>query len=126
MSAADGVELTQLRDGMPDYLAAIVRLLKTDNLDLLSDHARSAWADVAREHGVTRVRIGFDISQLVHEFVVLRRVIADIVDRHADLAASKGMITDIIEAAIAAAVQAWMWTPATSRLAESRRKTSAS
>ena len=108
VSAAEGVELTQLRDGMPDYLEEMVRLLRTADLDLLSDHARSAWADVAREHGVTRVRIGFDISQLVHEFVVLRRVIADIVDRHADLAASKGLITDIIEAAIAAAVQAYV------------------
>lgn len=108
VSAAEGVELTQLRDGMPDYLAAIVRLLKAGDVDLLSDRARAAWADVAREHGVTRVRIGFDISQLVHEFVVLRRVIGDIVGRHADLAAGKGLITDIIEAAIAAAVQAYV------------------
>jgi signal transduction histidine kinase len=112
VSNAEGVELTQLRDGIPDYLAAMVRLLKAGDLDLLSGNARSAWADVAREHGVTRVRIGFDISQLVHEFIVLRRVIGGVIDEQADqqpdVVASKGLIADIIEAAIAAAVQAYV------------------
>src|SRR3982751_137892 len=69
---AHGGEFTQLRDGIPDYLSAIGRLLKQDELDLLAGRASSAWADVARQHGITRVRIGFDISQVIHEFVVLR------------------------------------------------------
>jgi hypothetical protein len=76
VAEAEGVELTQLRDGIPHYLSAMVSLLKQSKLDVLAGDASAAWADVAREHGITRVRIGFDISQLIHEFVVLRRVIA--------------------------------------------------
>ena len=99
VAKAHGVELTQLRDGIPDYLAAMVTLLKEADLDQLTAHARSAWADVAREHGITRVRIGFDVSQLVHEFVVLRRVISEIADSEPDLAASKELVSDIAAAA---------------------------
>src|SRR5688572_26185878 len=69
---SSGVELTQLRDGIPDYLAALVDLLHVKRGLELDRTARSAWEDVAREHGITRVRIGFDIGQLVHEFIVLR------------------------------------------------------
>jgi hypothetical protein len=108
VSQAKGVELTQLRDGMPDYLVAMVKLLEAADFDLLSGHATSAWAAVAREHGITRVRIGFDISQLVHEFIVLRRVIGEIADRDPELAAAKELVADIVEAAIAAAVQAYV------------------
>lgn len=114
---AQGVSLTQLRDGIPDYLTAMVKLLLAADLDLLDEHARSSWATVAREHGITRVRIGFDVSQLVHEFIVLRRVIAEIVDREPELAAAKPLIADIVEAAIAAAVQAYV----DARDAEGRR-----
>lgn len=108
VAKAHGVELTQLRDGIPDYLAAMVTLLKEADLDQLTAHARSAWADVAREHGITRVRIGFDVSQLVHEFVVLRRVISEIADSEPDLAASKELVSEIVDAAIAVAVQAYV------------------
>ena len=51
---AKGVSLTQLRDGIPDYLVAMVKLLEAADFDLLNGHATSAWADVAREHGITR------------------------------------------------------------------------
>lgn len=105
---AQGVELTQLRDGIPDYLAAMIELLRAGDLDLLSGRAKSAWVDVAREHGITRVRIGFDISQLVHEFIVLRKVIGEIAGRDPALLGSKELIADIVEAAIAAAVQAYV------------------
>jgi len=108
VSEAKGVELTQLRDGIPDYLVAMVKLLEAADFDLLGGHATSAWADVAREHGITRVRIGFDISQLVHEFIVLRRVIGEIADRDPELAGANALVTDIVEAAIAAAVQAYV------------------
>ena len=55
VAEAQGVELTQLRDGIPDYLSAMVRLLKEADLEQLTGNASSAWADVAREHGITRV-----------------------------------------------------------------------
>jgi signal transduction histidine kinase len=102
-----GVELTQLRDGMPHYLAAMVKLLKGADLALLDEKARTAWVDIAREHGITRVRIGFDISQLVHEFIVLRHVIGEIVDQEPPLLGAKQLLADIVEAAIAASVQAY-------------------
>ncbi len=108
VSRAQGVELTQLRDGIPDYLAAMVALLKAADLDVRNGRAKSAWVGVAREHGITRVRIGFDISQLVHEFIVLRQVIGEIAEREPDLAAAKELISDIVEAAIGAAVQAYV------------------
>jgi signal transduction histidine kinase len=105
---AQGVELTQLRDGIPDYLAAMVQLLCEGDVDLLNDRAKSAWVGVAREHGITRVRIGFDISQLVHEFIVLRQVIGELAERDRELATAKDLIADIVEAAIGAAVQAYV------------------
>jgi signal transduction histidine kinase len=108
VAKAHGVELTQLRDGIPDYLSAIVRLLKAGDIASLNGQASAAWADIAREHGITRVRIGFDISQLIHEFVVLRRVIAELADREPDLAASKELISEIVQAAIAVAVKAYV------------------
>src|SRR4051812_42810207 len=64
------IELTQLRNGIPDYLIGIATMLKDGKQPQESD-ARRVWQDVAAEHGVTRVRIGFDIGQLVREFVVL-------------------------------------------------------
>ena len=108
VAEAQGVELTQLRDGIPDYLSAMVRLLKDADLEQLTGNASSAWADVAREHGITRVRIGFDISQLIHEFVVLRRIISEVAGSDPDLPTSKSLISDIVEAAIAVAVKAYV------------------
>src|SRR6478752_4386140 len=55
-----GVELTQLRDGMPDYLIKLAALLR-QGAQSLDHRAMSAWSEIAREHGITRVRIGFDI-----------------------------------------------------------------
>src|SRR5688572_19897412 len=75
---AAGAELTQLRDGLPDYLDAMVDLLRRGNVDDISPLSQEAWSKIAQEHGVTRVRLGFDITQLVHEFVVLRHVIEDV------------------------------------------------
>ena len=103
-----GLSLTQLRDGIPDYLIALQRLLRGDDGDL-DPTGGAAWTQVAREHGITRVRIGFDISQLVHEFVALRQVIHEVaIERglsDADLAGAR--LADILDAAIAAAVRAY-------------------
>ena len=72
-------------------------------------NAREDWSKVAREHGVTRVRIGFDIGQLVHEFVVLRHVIhAVAAERGLTLTGPTAILADILDAAIAAAVQAYV------------------
>lgn len=113
-----GVELTLLRDGLPDYLAALGALLErsrssgADERNLVArtdDGPGAAWVRVAREHGITRVGIGFDIEHLVYEFVVLRQVIEEVVDEAAACAGRcHVLLTDIIEAGITVAVQAYV------------------
>jgi signal transduction histidine kinase len=103
-----GVELTQLRDGMPHYLAALARLLRGEE-GPADRHAGHAWEQVAREHGVTRVRIGFDIGQLVREFIVLRHVIREeVVERTGPGNGLEAILADLLDAAITASVQAYV------------------
>ena len=103
-----GVAITELRDGMPDYLRALVSLLSGGAEDLRGD-GKAAWSTVAREHGVTRVRIGFDISELVREFIVLRHVIRDVMIKHHLLTEGpESVLADVLDGAIGAAVQAYV------------------
>jgi signal transduction histidine kinase len=105
-----GIEATQLRDGLPDYLAALVELLTQDDAERSAEPpSKSAWWKVAREHGITRVRIGFDISQLIREFIILRQVIREVSEEDGKLEPSPEMLlADILEAGISAAVQAYV------------------
>jgi signal transduction histidine kinase len=104
-----GVALTQLRDGMPDYLLALVDLFQRSDGQTVDLRAQEAWARVAREHGITRVRLGFDIGQLVHEFVVLRHVIRDVAgERGTRMDSAEALLADVLDAAINAAVQAYV------------------
>ena len=105
-----GVELTQLRDGMADYLVALSNALRTEATgESLGERGESAWSKVAKDHGITRVRIGFDIGQLVHEFVVLRRVISEVARKHDPaFAASESPLTELVDSAIGIAVQAYV------------------
>lgn len=102
-----GVELTLLRDGMPDYLIELTKVLG-NGADPLDHRAESAWARVARDHGITRVRIGFDIGQLVHEFIVLRRTIQEVVREEDPSLGATDLLAELLEAAIAVAVQAYV------------------
>jgi signal transduction histidine kinase len=105
---ASTVEVTQLRDGLPDYLLSIVDLLEGGD-GLLAPSNTTAWQRVAREHGVTRVRIGFDIGQLIHEFVLLRDVICDVLESDGVRVEGPGkLLCEILDAAILAAVQAYV------------------
>jgi signal transduction histidine kinase len=99
-----GVELTQLRDGMPDYLVELAKALSESP----DQGGESAWSKVARDHGITRVRIGFDISQLVHEFVVLRRVLYDVVQQHDPEFSPDTDLTELVDSAIGVAVQSYV------------------
>ncbi len=109
IAGAPGVELTQLRDGMPDYLRALGSMLRGAREDRWEKRGRAAWSNVAREHGVTRVRIGFDINQLVHEFVVLRQVISEHARQcHCEAEGAQPLLADLLDAAIAASVQAYV------------------
>ena len=103
-----GVELTELRNAMPRYISELTNVL-LNGAESLDHRAGSAWSIVAREHGITRVRIGFDISQLVHEFIVLRQTIKEI-GRESDPAfpEAEALLPEILEPGIAVAVQAYV------------------
>jgi signal transduction histidine kinase len=102
-----GIALTLLRDGMPDYLLALTKVLGS-GAHPLERRAESAWSRVARDHGITRVRIGFDISQLVHEFIVLRRTIQEVAREEDPSLGPEDLLAELLEAAIAIAVQAYV------------------
>ena len=108
-----GVELTLLRDGMPDYLLELTKVLGS-GADPLDHRAESAWARVARDHGIIRVRIGFDISQLVHEFIVLRRIIQEVV-REEDPGARSGAVARRTASCCRTAAMIGSFTPVTTR-----------
>jgi signal transduction histidine kinase len=104
-----GVELTQLRDGVPDYLRALHRHL-VDGDHMGPDEAGAKiWSQIARGHGITRVRIGFDVDQLIHEFVVLRHTIEEVAMEHrVSSLESTRTLADLIDAAIIESVKAYV------------------
>jgi signal transduction histidine kinase len=116
------VELTHLRDGIPDYLAALTQLLMSGQTAAqLAEGAgaATAWAKIAREHGITRVRIGFDIEQLVREFIVLRQVICGVAEEHGlGGAGTEAVLSDVLDAGVRLAVKAYV----EARDFEARRK----
>jgi two-component system sensor histidine kinase BarA len=102
-----GVEPTALRDGMPDYLTALVKMLS--GREPLERTSQDAWKRVASEHGVTRVRLGFDIGQLIHEFILLRHVIRQVAgEQGLAQEAANSLLADILDAAIVVSVQAYI------------------
>jgi signal transduction histidine kinase len=71
--------------------------------------AEPSWSKVASEHGITRVRIGFNINQLIHEFIILRHVIREIVEEQGIVVEGpEAILADTLDAAIAAAVSAYV------------------
>jgi signal transduction histidine kinase len=99
---------TELRDGIDDYLTRLAGSLRAEG-NVLSEGTQ-AWKDVARGHAVTRVRLGFDISQLVHEFIVLRESMLEVfTDGGLRLDAEQtNYLATLIDAAIAVAVESYV------------------
>src|SRR6185369_4678877 len=60
--ARPGVSPTDLRDAIGEYLVELARAVRS--ADSAEQGGNAAWAHIAREHAVTRVRLGFDIDQL--------------------------------------------------------------
>src|SRR5262245_1785711 len=65
-AAGKQVDATDLRDSIGEYLIRLARAFRGPEAIEISGAA--AWSDVAREHAVSRVRLGFDIDELVREF----------------------------------------------------------
>src|SRR5689334_15881029 len=57
------VSMTDLKDGISEYIQRLADSL----LGVGSMHIKGAavWSDIAKEHAITRLRLGFDITQLV-------------------------------------------------------------
>lgn len=103
------VSRSELRDSMPEYLMRLADGLRAGGT--AEDEGSSAWGDVARAHAETRVRLGFDIDQLVHEFIVLRRVLFAVLDEEEGKCfdvRETGTVADLIEGASAAAVKSYV------------------
>ncbi len=99
------VSPSELRDAIPDYLMELARLLGSGS----AREGTESWARIAREHGTTRVRIGFDIDQLIREFVILRQTLRDVARAHGvAVEAADGMLADLIDDAIAESVRAYV------------------
>jgi signal transduction histidine kinase len=103
-----GVSPTDLRNAMPDYLDKLHDELLRNGITL-EESGSSVWVGIAREHALTRVRLGFDISQLVHEFILLRRVLQEVAQEEgAFLGKQEPILAELVEAAIAVAVQTYV------------------
>jgi signal transduction histidine kinase len=101
------VSLTDLRDAIGDYLERLAQALCGEAS--VEPGAEAAWRDVASHHALTRVQLGFDVYQLVHEFIVLRRTIDHVVGENSPLSENLGgLLAELIEGAIAEAVRSYV------------------
>jgi signal transduction histidine kinase len=102
------VSRTELKDAMPDYLRRIADALAADGH--AAREGSTAWAETARQHALMRSRLGFDIDELVREFVILRQVLFE-VTRDEGLepdARPFPRIADFLEGAISVAVRSYV------------------
>jgi signal transduction histidine kinase len=99
------VNPSELRDGIGDYLNNLADSLR--NSESAEIGGTDAWKRVAKEHAMTRVRLGFDIDQLVREFVILRRVAQEIAIDPSD-GLQIVLLADLIDAAIATSVKSYV------------------
>jgi signal transduction histidine kinase len=99
------VALTDLKDGIARYLERIVASLRASG-----NGGKHAWHDVASEHALTRIRIGFDIEQLMHELVVLKQTVTQVLREEGALSGvgTFERLTDIIDDAVTASVKSYV------------------
>jgi len=101
------VHPSDLRDGIDDYLTALVEKLRSRGP--VEDRGSDAWATIAREHALTRVRLGFDVSQLLREFVLLRRVVMEAAREEGVMNdAQTDRLVELIEGAVTEAVKSYV------------------
>jgi signal transduction histidine kinase len=107
---ASGIPPTELRNALPDYLIALRDELRRDGEPFTLDQSgTAAWRRLTREHAITRVRLGFDIGQLVREFVTLRRVLHEVAVEEAVLeSAEPPILAELLEAGVAEAVHSYV------------------
>jgi len=105
--AVSHVPPTELKDGIGEYLQALAATLR--NGQSLARGGTTAWAEIAREHALTRVRLGFDVDELVHELMLLRQTMTDVLHEHLSGETNhSARLADLVDAAIAAAVKSYV------------------
>ena len=97
---------SELRNSVPDYLVALVDALQRESS--LEVSGAEAWAKIAREHAIARVRQGFNIEELVREFIILRQILFDLAREHAVDGGHLSRLADLVESAIAIAVRSYV------------------
>lgn len=101
------VDLSELKNNVALYLLRIAELLRNDGP--LDEMGSDAWEDVTQEHAKNRIHLGFDIEQLVHEFVLLRRVLVKLAAEQGVTEASQvERLSDLIDGAIASSVKSYV------------------
>jgi signal transduction histidine kinase len=101
------VDVADLEDGLEHYLDGIAEALRTRE-DPGQTDGGALWEEVAREHAVTRVKLGFDITQLIEEFFILRRVIFDIAREERLLSGRRvEAVAELIGEAVRSAVRSY-------------------
>jgi two-component system, OmpR family, phosphate regulon sensor histidine kinase PhoR len=102
-----GLDQSQLRDAIPDYLVKIAEMLQAGASP--QTDGGEMWAGIAQAHGVARVEQGFDIRDLMREFVLLRLVIVEVArEEKISFEAIFELITESIEDAIEQSVAAYV------------------
>lgn len=98
-----------------DALDSLVRFL--DLLVELLGHAgetgvvdERAIADVAQEHGLQRLRLGFDVEEIVREYAMLRGCVVEVLDEMGESLSSRlwSIMADALGAATQAAVHGYV------------------
>jgi signal transduction histidine kinase len=104
-----GLSETQLRDSIPDYLVSIAQQLRRNDAQTAMDRGTHAWTRVAKEHALARSREGFDIDELMLEFLLLRRVLLEVCGERANLTpVQTELITRLIHGALIASVKSYV------------------
>ena len=101
------IDAADLEDGLEQYLEGISETLKKRE-NPVQTNGGTLWEEVAREHAATRVKLGFNISQLIEEFFILRRIIFDVAREEDLLTGDRAeAISELISAAVGSAVKSY-------------------
>src|SRR4051812_20443672 len=62
---------TELKNSIPDYIQGLAKTLRRNGEEALESRGAEMWAEIARQHALTRVRQGFDVDEVLREFIIL-------------------------------------------------------
>src|SRR5258707_5170548 len=104
-----GVDTSDLIDGMAGYLIHLAGALRQKDISRVR-LAAEVWGKTAQEHALNRVRLGFDVTELVRELMQLRHSMIEIIhEESAPLEVEQvELMADLVDIAIAASINAYV------------------